>query len=220
MDNEKIKVVVVDDHALFRMGICGALSSDDSIEVIGQAGNGKELLKLMSENIIPDIVLLDIIMPEMSGEEAAKEIIKLYPDVKILILSSESTQEIICELLDLGVSGFLSKLTEKQQLIKAIKHVRSGEIYLGDYIADILSKIVAHKKEDKTNSWKEIKFSSREIEIISCSVEGLSSQETADKLSLSKRTVDWHRSKIFSKIGIHSNVELVKYAIKNQLISL
>ena len=211
---EKIKTIIVDDHPLVRMGIKMELASTDNISVIGEASSGLELLKLL-ENTTPDIVLLDILMPEMSGIEAAKILKEKHSDIKILIISAESTEETITALIGLGVEGFISKNAKPNEIAKAITSIINGDNYYGDGFSNLLYKINNAKLDENT-----IELTSRENEIVQLLCDGLSAKEIAAKLFITHRTVELHKENIFKKLGFRNSIELVKYAIKNKIVEI
>ena len=211
---EKIKAIIVDDHPLVRMGIKMELASTDNICVVGEASSGLELLKLL-ENTTPDIVLLDILMPEMSGIEAAKILKEKHSDIKILIISAESTEETITALIGLGVEGFISKNAKPNEIAKAITSIINGDNYYGDEFSNLLYKINNAKLDENT-----IELTSRENEIVQLLCDGLSAKEIAAKLFITHRTVELHKENIFKKLGFRNSIELVKYAIKNKIVEI
>lgn len=211
---EKIKAIIVDDHPLIRMGIKMELTSTDNICVVGEASSGLELLKLL-ESTTPDIVLLDILMPEMSGIEAAKILKEKHSDIKILIISAESTEETITALIGLGVEGFISKNAKPNEIAKAITSIINGDNYYGDEFSNLLYKINNAKLDENT-----IELTSRENEIVQLLCDGLSAKEIAAKLFITHRTVELHKENIFKKLGFRNSIELVKYAIKNKIVEI
>ncbi|MCQ2309915.1 MAG: response regulator transcription factor [Bacteroidales bacterium] len=211
---EKIKTIIVDDHPLVRMGIKMELTSTDNICVVGEASSGLELLKLL-ESTTPDIVLLDILMPEMSGIEAAKILKEKHSDIKILIISAESTEETITALIGLGVEGFISKNAKPNEIAKAITSIINGDNYYGDEFSNLLYKINNAKLDENT-----IELTSRENEIVQLLCDGLSAKEIAAKLFITHRTVELHKENIFKKLGFRNSIELVKYAIKNKIVEI
>lgn len=211
---EKIKAIIVDDHPLVRMGIKMELTSTDNICVVGEASSGLELLKLL-ESTTPDIVLLDILMPEMSGIEAAKILKEKHSDIKILIISAESTEETITALIGLGVEGFISKNAKPNEIAKAITSIINGDNYYGDEFSNLLYKINNAKLDENT-----IELTSRENEIVQLLCDGLSAKEIAAKLFITHRTVELHKENIFKKLGFRNSIELVKYAIKNKIVEI
>lgn len=217
---KKIKCIVVDDHALFRMGIKGALQAESNVEVIAEADSGNSLLDLLRQESSVDLIFLDIIMPGLSGLETARIIKKDYPKIKIILLSAETSKESIDQALEIGVDGFISKSDAPNELNRAIHSIQNDEPFYGQVISKIMYEILIAERVigPQKAADKSTLFSEREIEIIEACSEGLTSKETAEALFISKRTVDWHRSNIFSKLGIKNNIELVKYALKHGII--
>jgi len=209
-------VIIVDDHSLFRLGLRAALTSSCSdICIIGEADSGKALFLLL-ESKKPDIILLDIILPDMNGIAIARRLRKEYPLVKILIISSENTMGIIHELLETEINGFISKqLCAGEEPVEAIRAIMNGMDYFGRDIASIIYNIYISKKKI-TESTSE--FTQREKEIIDLCRTGLQSKEIANRLNISSRTVDTHKNNIFKKLGINNTLEMVQYAIEHGII--
>ena len=212
-----ISAIIVDDHALFRLGIKGALAGANSgICVVGEADSGKSLFSLL-ETTKADIVLLDIVLPDMNGVEIARCLRKKYPEIKILAISSENSNVVINALLNIGINGFISKQQSSAgEPVNAIRSIMSGLDYFGKDIADIIYNIyVSKKKTDEVTS----EFSEREREIIYFCREGMSAKQISERLNISPRTVDTHKTNIFKKLGIGSTVEMVQYAMKYGIIN-
>jgi DNA-binding NarL/FixJ family response regulator len=213
-----IKVIIVDDHELFRLGMRTAIElRHPDITITGEAGNGAVLFNLL-ETAEVDIVLLDIILPDMSGIDIARRMKTEYPEVKILAVSAENSSATVQEMLHIGIGGFVSKVnTGADTLPNAIRSVAQGLDYFGKDIAEIINRIyIAKKKTTQITS----EFSDIEKSIIECCFEGLSGKLIADRLNISIRTVDWHKSNIFRKLGINSTLEMVQFAIKNGIIRM
>ena len=213
-----IHVIIVDDHSLIRLGIKAALMSNCSdICIMGEAGDGKSLFHLL-ETTRPDIILLDIFLPDTNGIEIARRLRKEYPEIKILIISGENTVGIIQELLEIEIDGFISKrLCTGEETVEAIRSIMSGMEYFGTDIASIIYKIYISKKDVSKVA---IEFTQREKEIIGLCRIGLQSKEIASRINVSSRTVDTHKKNIFKKLGINNTLEMVQYAIKHGIISL
>ena len=213
-----ISVILVDDHALFRIGVKGALlGSSDDVSVAGEADCGKALFKLL-ETTAADIILLDICLPDMSGIEIAKRLRDEYPNMKILAVSSENTQDVVSKLLEVGIDGFISKRqSSPDELVKAIYSIMDGFEYFGRDIASIMSNIFVSKKKTTEPTFE---FTEREREIIKLCNEGLQSKQIADRFNISPRTVDTHKTNIFKKLGINNTVEMVQYAMKHGIINM
>lgn len=212
---EKIKIILVDDHQMFRDGVKAVLSDEEDIDIVGEVGNGKDLYKLL-ESITPDLIITDISMPDISGIEVAKYLSDNYTDIKILILSMHSNEEFITKALNVGANGYLPKDTAMSELLEAIHTIYKGENYFNKEISDTILKSL----RNKTNESNAKSLTNREKEIIELVVDGLTNKEIADKLFISIRTVDSHKNNIMQKLNLKSSIELVKYAIKNNLAKL
>ena len=213
-----INAILVDDHALFRLGVKSAIMSDyKDICIVGEAEGGCELFKLL-ETVTPDIVLLDIMLPDTTGVEIARRLRKEKPEIKILAISAENTAEIINAMLSIGVEGFISKRQGSAgDIAKAIMTIMDGFEYLGSDISNIVYKIYVSKKKTAEVT---LEFTEREKEIILLCRDGLLSKEIAGRLYISSRTVDNHKSNIFKKLGINNTVEMVRYATQNGIIRM
>ena len=213
---EKIRVIMVDDHELFRLSLRTAIEyCYTDIVIAGEAGSGAAFFKLL-KTVEADIVLLDIAMPGMSGIEIARRLKTDYPDMKILTVSAESAFSTVEAMMAVGVDGFVSKSNCKPEiLVEAIHSIMQGLDYFGKDISDIISRIYIAKK--RTTQVGE-EFSEQERKIIELCLEGLPAKLIADRLNISTRTVDWHKSNIFSKLGINSTLELVQFVIKNNIV--
>lgn len=212
---DKIKVILADDHQLFRDGIKSVLSAEQDIEVIAEANNGRELLQLINE-CSPQIVISDITMPDMSGIDACKEISSKYPCVKVLILSMHTNEEFIIEAIKSGAQGYLPKDTGRTDLLKAIRTLNDGnEFFSAEVSQTIIRNLMKQKDESPIST-----LTQRELEIIKLVAEGLLNKEIANKLCISIRTVDAHKNNIMNKLELRTNVDLVKFAIKHKLIEL
>ena len=209
-----IDVILVDDHELFRMGVQKALDKEDAnIRLIGEAETGEELFCLL-ENLSPHIILLDIILPDMSGVEIATRLKKERPEIKILALSAENTKETINNLLDIGIDGFISKrMSNTGILSNAIHNIAGGEKFFGKDIAEIIYRIYIAKTTTVSAD-----FTEQEKKIIEFSRQGMNSKLIAKELCISSRTVNNHKNNIFRKLGINNTMEMVQYAIKKRII--
>lgn len=216
---DKIKIVLVDDHQMFRDGVKSVLSDEDNIEVIGEIGNGNDLYEVL-KSIKPDVIITDISMPEISGIDIAKYVSENYPEIKILILSMHSNEEFITKALSAGANGYLPKDTSMDELLKAINTIYTGDNYFNKEISDTILKSIINKSKSAKENAKNETLTKREKEIINLVVDGLTNKGIADKLFISIRTVDSHKNNIMQKLNLKSSVELVKYAIKNNLAKL
>lgn len=213
-----IKLVIADDHEIFRDGFKLMLSKFPEIILVGEAGNGRELLELI-EKENPDVILTDIKMPVMDGIEAAKKIVELYPDKGIIGLSMYDDDELIIEMLEAGAKGYLIKNAGKDQIIEAIKTVYNDEPYYCRTTSSKLTQMIAKSRFNPYKKTEKAEFSEREKEIIACICDEMTNKEIGDKLFISVRTVEGHRLKILEKMNVKNTVGLVVYAIKNGIVN-
>jgi len=217
MNKSKYSIIIADDHTLFRNGLKGLLNGCPEFSVIGEAPDGRELLSLLKHST-PDVVLLDIDMPIMDGAEAAKCAIRDYPDIKIITLSMHSDQDYYFKMVSLGVKGFLLKSSCFDEVKLAITTVSDGGSYFSqELLCDLVGSLKSTEKDD--NDYYE-DLSQRELEILLLICKGLSNNEIANKLYISKRTVDKHRANILSKTNSKNTANLVVYSIKNNLVEI
>ena len=210
---EKIKIVLVDDHALFRNGLKGLISMREGYEVVAEAGDGGEFLDMLP-TLKADVVFMDISMPNVGGEEATRKALSLCPDLKIVTLSMFGEESYYTRMVEAGAKGFLLKDSSIEEVFDAIDTVAAG----GDYFSQRLLSSMSNRLRGTELSSGEL--SSREIEILLAICRGLSNQEIAEELFISKRTVDAHRANILEKTGCKNTASLVVYAIRNQLVEL
>lgn len=213
----KIKIALVDDHQMFRDGVKAVLSDEESIEIVCEAGHANTLYSFLNNNTI-DLLITDISMPDISGIDITKTITEKYPDIKILILSMHSNEEFITKALSSGANGYLPKDTSMNELLDAIYTIHGGSNYFNKNISDTILNSVINKSQNKTSNNKTL--TKREEEIISLVVDGFTNKEIADKLCISIRTVDSHKNNMMQKLKLKSTVELVKYAIKHNIVRL
>jgi DNA-binding NarL/FixJ family response regulator len=209
----EIKVILADDHNLFRNGLKLLLSGYEYIHVVGEASNGLELISLL-EKIHSDIILIDIEMPVMSGIEASKIALEKFPDLKIISLSMYGEEEYYYRMIDAGVKGFILKNSDITEVIKAIDSVMKGGTY---FSSDVLYNVVKNIKTVSKTPNILTKISGREKEVLEQICKGLSNQEIADVLFISKRTVEKHRASLLNKTNTKNTAQLVMFAIENKL---
>ncbi len=218
----KIKVLLVDDHQIVRDGIFALLIKEHDIEIVGEASNGDELFEKL-KFIKPDIIILDISLPKMSGIEIAGILTKDYPQVRIIVFSSYTDEETIFKSIRAGAKGFLPKDSMREDLVEAIKKVNQGFEYLSEKIPNtILMDYIkkAGNQEEKFNNSRLGSLTKREREILKLIAEGMSYKEIGNELFISVRTVETHKNNILQKLELKSTIDLVKFAIKNDLIDL
>lgn len=217
---ENIKLMLVDDHELVRTGFKSLLMLEKDIELIGEAYDSVSFFQLLV-NQNPDVVVLDIEMPGLSGIEIAYKLEEEYPQIKKILLSANITKKSIAEAIDAGVLGILPKTCTKDEFIAAIRKAYIGDAYYNSFVADLIIKdyvntsVIPSRYENK-----DAKLSDRELEVIRCFAEGMIYKEIADKLSISPRTVESHKLNILQKLGLNTIIDLVKYAIKNNIVSI
>ena len=212
----KIKVMIADDHSLIREGIKQLLEFDGSIEVIAEASNGVDCLEKL-ENITPDVLLLDINMPEKNGLEVLDEVKRKNYKVKVLILTVHNELEYLLKAIDIGVNGYILKDSESVELKKAIKSVLSGENYIQASLIPALNNRLANRDIDKD---KIDSLTTRELEVLIQVANGMFNKEIAINLNISERTVKNHISNIFKKIDVSDRTQAAVFAIKNNIITL
>jgi len=215
-----IKILIVDDHKLFREGLTYVISQMDGFEIVGEASTGKTFLDMM-DNVDADIVLMDICMPEIDGIETTAKAIEKKPNIKIVALTMFCDEEYYYKMIQAGVSGYILKESGKEELETALHAVAAGENYFSQKLLHNIIKNLHNSKTFKApvNS-SEIKLTSRETEILKLICQGLSNAEISERISLSPRTVEGHKSNLISKTGVKNSVSLVIYALKNHLIDI
>jgi len=212
-----VKIIIVDDHRLFRVTMRIALSDCYGLNVVGDADSGEALFDLLGK-VSCDLVMLDVSMPGMNGVEITSRLRKLYPDIKILIVSYENEIEIVKSLVELGINGFISKQAgDVDEIVHAVMSIMDGYEYFVEDIATIIYQIYVSKKSAATVSHE---FTEREKAIIELCSNGLLAKEIANKLNISVSTVQNHKYNIFKKLNINNTVEMVQYALKNKIIRL
>jgi len=212
-EKNKIKVMVVDDHPLVRHGIKTVFEAYDDIEMVAEAENGKEALEIC-EKCKPDIVIMDMVMPILDGAEATVQLIKRFPDIKVIALTSFNDKDLIKKSLKAGAVNFILKNISGAKLVKVIKDVYRGKFVLSPHATKILLTELREKTDDN------IKLTKREKEILALIVEGLSNKEISKRLFLSNSTIQFHVSNILSKLGVSKRTEAAYLALKQKLVEL
>jgi len=215
--NQKIQVAIADDHSLLRNALARLINTFDDYTILFEADNGKELRTKIMQHVIPDIVLLDVSMPEMDGFETTQWLRKNYPQIKILVLSMMSDEKTIIKMFRLGAKGYLLKNTDPAELKSAMDAVIHKNVYLSEFISE---KLVSGLHHDPGPDIKEVILNEREREFLRWTCSELSYKEIAAKMSLSPHTVDDYRQSLFNRLKVHSRVGLVMYAIKNGIVEI
>lgn len=211
-----IRLLLVDDHKIVRAGLRMLFAAETDMEIIGEAGNGSEALRMVQE-LGPDVVIMDVAMPGMNGIEATRRIKELTPSAAVLALTMHEDEEYFFEMLNAGASGYIPKRAAPDDLVAAVRAVAQGNVFLHATLArflmrDILQEGTAHSDQDDG-------LTPREQEVLTLIAEGLTSREIAQQLVISPKTVDRHRENIMAKLNLHSRAELVRYAMSRGLLS-
>ena len=214
--NRPISVVVVDDHELFRKGVVMVVNRMANTEVVGEAGNGEDFLHFLNSTV-PDVVFMDIRMPGINGVETTKKALSRFPNIKIIALSMFGEEEYLQKMINAGAVGFLLKNSSIQEIESAIKLVMDGKnCYSNELLGYFTKKYITKNPEEDSD----INLTRRELEVLDLVSQGLSNQEIADKLFISKRTVDGHKANLILKTGSKNIVHLLVYSIKNGLVKI
>ncbi len=215
---DKIRVLLVDDHAILREGLKAMLALSEDIQVVGEAGDGWEALGA-AERLAPEVAIMDMAMPGMDGLEATRHIVKEFPQTKILVLSQHDNERYILPVLRAGAMGYVLKRSVGAELVTAIRTVHQGQCFIPPAIAKMLLQDYREPERNKVPDGEDC-LTEREKEILKLVAEGRTSQEIAELLSLSKKTVMCHRANIYQKLGTHNRTELIRYAVQLQLIEI
>lgn len=212
-----IRILLADDHTILRAGLKKMLNSQPDMEVIGEAQDGRQAIQ-ESQRLQPDIVLMDITMPDINGIEATRQIKKLCPEIKVLVLTMHEHDEYVFQALRAGASGYMLKEAADTDLFSALRVIQSGKFYLSPaaqsvMVGDYLQRVRTGEEKDSYSSLTE-----REREILKLVAEGFTNNQIAERLVISPKTVDTHRTHIMDKLNLHSRAELVKYAMRRGLL--
>ncbi|AEA19105.1 MULTISPECIES: response regulator [Bacillus] len=214
----KIKVLLVDDHTVVLKGLAFFLSTQEDLELVGEANNGKEALVKVGETN-PDVILMDLYMPEMDGVEATAYIKKEYPNVKVIVLTSFSDQAHVLPALRAGASGYILKDVEPDQLVEAIRSAYKGNIQLHPDIANaLLSQTLPVEEKEEEHSIQVDVLTARENEVLQLLAKGMSNKEIASVLVITEKTVKAHVSSILSKLNLSDRTQAALYAVKNGIV--
>ena len=214
----KIRVIIADDHTILREGLKTLLELSDSIEVIGQAANGKEAIDLIAEKM-PHVAIMDVAMPVMDGIEATRRIIKTYPKIKVVVLSQHDNREYILSSIKAGASGYILKKAVSSEIVSGIEAVYEGGYFFYPSVAKVVVEGYLQQLKNPQAADDYETLSDREREVLRLIAEGYSSNDIAQKLFISVKTVLGHRTNIMAKLNIHNRTELVKYALRKGMIA-
>jgi DNA-binding NarL/FixJ family response regulator len=214
---KKPTIIIVDDHDIFRDGLKSLISSEELAVIQGEAANGKEFLKLLQMHN-PDVVLMDIDMPEMNGIDATREALKIIPNLKILALTMFGDESYYYKMIDAGAKGFLLKTSGISELEKAIQAINEGDSFFSNEILlNIINRISRKEPENQEN---DAQLTKREIEILKLICNGYTNEKMAEELHISPQTVKGHRSKLLEKTKSNNTASMVIYAIKNNIFTI
>lgn len=216
-----IRIALVDDHSLFRHGLKVLLASRSDFQVVADAASGAEFLAMLPQTR-PDVVFMDYAMPEMNGAETSERALAVYPDLKIITLSMFGDNAYYSRMMSSGAKGFLLKDSEFDEVVEAVETVAAGGTYFSASLMESLAHSIrsAAAPDFPAGIAEQDRLSDREVEILVAICQGLSTQEIADRLFISKRTVDKHRANILEKSGCKNTASLVVYAIRHRLVEV
>jgi len=216
---QKIRVLVVDDHTIMRDGICALLALVGDIELAGEAANGIEALEKVRQ-LNPDVVLMDIAMPIMDGLEATRRIHKEFPNTKVLVLTQYDEKDYVLSIIEAGAQGFISKTAASSELASGIRAVHRGNSFLCPSAAKFLVENYQQGASMMKNHDPYKQLTNREREIFKLLAEGYTTQEIADMLVISPKTVEGHKTNLMAKLDIHNRIDLVKYALRKGIVTV
>lgn len=213
----KVKILIADDHAMIRDGVRSLLSRNKEWSVVGEASNGEQAITFYN-TLEPDLMILDISMPEKNGMEVAKHILSQHTNAKIIILSMFEDEDYISKCMETGVMGYVVKSETGDELEKAVQTVLRGQNYFSSLVQTVIFKKYSTNISKKKTVEPDVRLTAREVEIVKLIGEGLTSHQMADKLFISPRTVETHRANLMKKVGVKNSIELVKKVEKMGLI--
>jgi DNA-binding NarL/FixJ family response regulator len=226
-NNAQVKIAIVDDHNLFRKGLIKLINLGDTqsrYSILFEAENGNDMKEKLSKKSLPDIILMDIDMPDMDGYEAVDWLNKCYPDISIIVISMFETEEAIVRMIRLGVKGYLSKDIEVEDMHGALEAIANKGLYYSDHVKGVIAQniqntdVYGEGKSAITLAWDKMSQNEREFLNLACTE--LTYQQIADKMKRSPKTIDGYRESLFLKLGVKSRVSLAMYAVKNGLVKI
>lgn len=217
--NQKIKILLADDHPIVRNGISASLQSIDQFEIVGEAENGLKAVE-MTTDLRPDVVIVDISMPEMCGISATKAIREKNPKTKVLVLTMHDEEQYMVQMLAAGANGYLAKNSSKDELVSAIHAICSNDVFYSPLISEDIIQRYIDALESQQDEEDDIPLTNREKEILELISESLTTKEISAKLFISHRTVDTHRTNLMRKLNIRNTAGLVRFAIQKGLVQL
>jgi DNA-binding NarL/FixJ family response regulator len=216
---KKLRILVADDHELVRRGVRGLLRARRGWKVVGEAANGREAVEKATK-LKPDVAILDISMPDSDGLQATREIREAAPRTSIVVLTMHESDQMVRRVLEAGALGYVLKSDLATRLVRAVKDVSAGKLFLTPKVSGIVLKgFLKNGNQDESRENSRARPTPREVEIIRLLAEGSSNKKIADDLGITVRTVETHRAKIMLKLGLHSLAELIHYAIRNKIVT-
>ncbi len=216
---EGIRVLVADDHALFRQALRGILQTEADLELIGEAGDGEEAVRMAAE-LVPDVVLMDVRMPKLAGIEAARQIATAQPSTKIVMLTVSDEDEDLFEAIKAGASGYLLKEVDPAEIADAVRQIHAGQSLLSPAVASKLVSEFAALSKRADEKILRPSLTDRELEVLQLAADGLTNRQIGRRLEISENTVKNHIRNILEKLHLHSRMEAVLYAVREELIDL
>ncbi len=215
---KKIRILIVDDHPLARFGIKNQLKDVEDLVIVGEAEDGETAMQKVKE-LHPDVVILDLFIPILSGFEVVKRVRKDFPDVHVMILTAYEQEEYLHQALESGAEGYLLKSAEKEELMTGVRMVSKGERAFSPRIKEFIVKgFLTNRDYNRSNQLPPTSLTAREKEILDLVSQGFTNQQIAEKLFISSRTIDTHRTNIMHKLGVHDVAHLVRYALEHGLV--
>ena len=214
---KRYRVILADDHVLVRRGLRRILEENQTLEIDGEVGDGLELLSLLNKTS-PDMIILDVSMPNLRGIEAIPEIRRVRQDIKVLVLTMHNEEEYLYQAISAGADGYLLKEDAEKELFSAIENIRNGRIYISPSLADQSMQNWARMRRGEDSSQEKQPLTIRQREILKLIAEGKSNKEIGDLLCISVRTVERHRANMMSKLNVRKTAELVQYALRKRYI--
>lgn len=215
---QKIRVLIVDDHSIVRDGVKALVALAGDMEVVGEAASGREALE-KAKALSPDVILMDLAMPVMGGLEATRRILKELPESKVLVLTQYDDKDYVIPVIEAGASGFLSKVAGASELVSGIRAVHQGSSFLSPSVARVLIDDYQQLAAGRDRGDPYERLTDREREVLKLAAEGHTSQEIADLLVISIKTVEGYKTSVMSKLGLHNRTELIKYALRRGIIT-
>ncbi len=217
MADEKIRIVLADDHAVLRAGLRALLNSEPDLIVVGEAGDGEEALRQI-DLLEPDVLVLDLMMPKVKGLDIIEKLTESYPRLRVLVLTMHADTQYVRHVLKAGCAGYVTKSSADTELITAIREVAKGKSYLAPEAAKVLLEDYRHQDDIHRKQDEQEKLSERESEVLVMTALGYNSREIGEMLFISPKSVDTYRQRLMEKLALESRAELVQYALKNGLL--